>query len=213
LTQLLLETGANVTVIEIDKNMTDFLKRYLFFYHNLKIIHKDFLEVTPEELDAPITFIGNLPYNVSVKIIQKCIDMIDKIELMVFMFQKEVADRISSKPGSKTYSSLSVYCQYFFDIKKIKHFSGGNFWPKTKVFSTILKFTPKERYFKNLETEKQFLEFIEKAFKNKRKTIKNNFPNINLEEILIRLFNKPTIRAEELTLEDFIKLFETLYVR
>ncbi len=211
LTQLLLETGANVTVIEIDKNMVEFLNKYLFFYSNLKIINDDFLNVDLEQFESPITFIGNLPYNVSVKIVQKCVEIIDKIDLMVFMFQKEVADRISAQPGSKSYSSLSVYCQYYFDIKKIKHFSGGNFWPKTKVMSSILKFEPKKRYFEDKDKEKRFLNFIEKAFTNKRKTLKNNFNEIdNIENILTDYFNKPTIRAEEISLEDFIKLFEII---
>ena len=200
LTQLLLETGANVTVIEIDKNMVEFLNKYLFFYKNLKIINDDFLNIDLNRFEKPVTFIGNLPYNVSVKIVQKCVEIIDKIDLMVFMFQKEVADRISALPGSKTYSSLSVYCQYYFDIKKIKHFSGGNFWPKTKVMSSILKFKPKKRYFEDEDKEKRFLQFIEKAF---------NFNEINdIEKILTDYFNKPTIRAEEINLEAFIKLFE-----
>ncbi len=212
LTQLLLETGAKVTVVEIDENMVDFLKRYLFFYPNLKIINDDFLNINLDDLDSPITFIGNLPYNVSVKIVQKCIEAINKIDLMVFMFQKEVADRISACSGNKAYSSLSVYCQYFFDIKKIKHFSGGNFWPKTKVMSSILKFTPRKRFFSDAMKEKKFLEFVEKSFKNKRKTLKNNFKEIpNLEDILKEKFGKPTIRAEEMSLEDFIELFQTVY--
>lgn len=211
LTQELLETKAKVTSVEIDDELAVFLKRYLFFYPNFNIINSDFMKVEAESLGKNITFVGNLPYNVSVKIVQKCIENISDIKNMVFMFQKEVADRISTPHGNKTYSSLSVYCQYYFDIKKVKHFGGGNFWPKTKVVSAILKFTPKERHFSDVDTEKRFLRFIESAFQKKRKTLKNNLNSIpNIENVLEELFQKPSIRAEELSIENFIKLFERL---
>jgi 16S rRNA (adenine1518-N6/adenine1519-N6)-dimethyltransferase len=212
LTQELLETKAKVTSIEIDKELAEFLKRYLFFYPNFTIINEDFMNVNLNELGENITFVGNLPYNFSVKIVQKCIENIDNIKTMVFMFQKEVADRISTIHGNKTYSSLSVYTQYYFDIKKIKHFGGGNFWPKTKVTSSILKFTPKERYYKDQQVEQEFLKFVEKAFVKKRKTLKNNLNDYeNIEKVLDELFSKPSIRAEELSPDDFIKLFDKLY--
>lgn len=211
LTQELLDTNANVTSVEIDNELSSFLKRYLFFYPNFNIVNSDFLQVDTTSFGKEITYVGNLPYNVSVKIVQKCIENISNIRSMTFMFQKEVADRISSPHGNKTYSSLSVYCQYYFNIKKIKHFGGGNFWPKTKVVSAILQFTPKERHFLDVEKEKKFLTFIEKSFQKKRKTLKNNLDDYpNLESVLEDLFQKPTMRAEELSQENFIKLFEEL---
>lgn len=212
LTQKLLETGCPLTCVEIDPDLAEFLRRYLFFYPNFDLIHSDFMEVENTTFKENTTFVGNLPYNVSVKIVQKCIENIDNINSMVFMFQKEVADRISTIHGNKTYSSLSVYCQYYFDIKKIKHFGGGNFWPKTKVVSSILKFTPKDRYFNSWDIEQQFFKMVEKSFINKRKTLKNNLKDIeDIEDILTELFQKPTIRAEELSITDFIKLFERIY--
>ncbi|MGA1846111.1 16S rRNA (adenine(1518)-N(6)/adenine(1519)-N(6))-dimethyltransferase RsmA [Deferribacter abyssi] len=209
----LLQKNANVTVIEIDEQVCDFLDRYLYFYPNLKIINKDFLEIGRVELPyGNLKFVGNLPYNVSVKILEKCIEFIDDMCLMVFMFQKEVADRIISKPNSKTYSSLSIFCQYYFDIKKIRNVSGVNFWPNTKVTSTILKFRPIKRYFDNVSVEKDFFKFVMAAFKSKRKTLKNNLNFLNKEQknIIDEMLGEK-IRGEQLSLNDFIKLYEKLY--
>ena len=122
LTQLIAETKASVTALEIDTELMEFLNRYLFFYKNLTIINQDAANVDYNSLyeNKPVIIIGNLPYNVSVKIFEKAA-MRDNIKNMVFMFQKEVADRIIAKPNSKAYSSLSVFTNYIFDTKKKRH--------------------------------------------------------------------------------------------
>ncbi|KAA0259017.1 ribosomal RNA small subunit methyltransferase A [Deferribacter autotrophicus] len=211
----LLQKDINVTVVDIDEQVCDFLDRYLHFYKNLKIINKDFLAINRGELpDGKLKFVGNLPYNVSVKILEKCVEFIDDVDLMVFMFQKEVADRIISEPNSKTYSSLSVFCQYYFDIKRVRNISGSNFWPNTKVTSTILKFVPRKRFFDDVSVEKEFFKFVMAAFKSKRKTLKNNLSFLSKEQkdIIDELLGEK-IRGEQLSLDDFIRLFRRLYAR
>lgn len=213
LTQLFLETGANVKALEIDSELAEFLKRYLFFYQNLEIINGDALETDFSSFfpKMPVTFAGNLPYNLSVKIFERAALSDSNIKTMVFMFQKEVADRIAAKPNSKAYSSLSVFASYLFDIKKIRDIGGGNFWPNANVMSTVLKFTPKKNRLLSKEEELTFFSFLRKVFTQKRKTIKNNLRDINkIDDIILSTNLTLNSRAEELDVETFIKLFRKL---
>jgi len=213
LTFELLERNAKVLCVEIDRDLVDFLKRYLHIYGNFNIINKDFMQTNMEdfETDKKIKFVGNLPYNVSTKIVEHTVNFFDNIDCMVFMFQKEVADRIVSLPKHKTYSSLSVFCQYYFHISKVRHLSGKNFWPTTKVESTVLKFLPKDRYFKKESIERDFLKFVKTCFLLKRKTLKNNLKHIeHIENKIKDFFGSDNVRAEELDLNEFINFYEYL---
>ncbi|MGB9731277.1 MULTISPECIES: 16S rRNA (adenine(1518)-N(6)/adenine(1519)-N(6))-dimethyltransferase RsmA [Calditerrivibrio] len=208
LTVKILERGADLTAIEIDAVLVDFLKRYLYFYPNFKIIHSDFTKIDKSLLDGKYNLVGNLPYYVSVPILEKCTELIEYINTMTFMFQKEVADRIISTPSKKSYSSLSVFCQYFFDIKKILNISGGNFWPTTKVESTVLHFIPKKRQFD--VDEKDFLNLVKLSFSAKRKMLKNNLNSIIDTNLIDEFFGRNNVRAEELSVEDFINFYNFL---
>ncbi|ADR18682.1 16S rRNA (adenine(1518)-N(6)/adenine(1519)-N(6))-dimethyltransferase RsmA [Calditerrivibrio nitroreducens] len=208
LTVKILERGADLTAIEIDAVLVDFLKRYLHFYPNFKIIHSDFTKIDKSLLDGRYNVVGNLPYYVSVPILEKCTELIENINTMTFMFQKEVADRIISTPSKKSYSSLSVFCQYFFDIKKIFNISGGNFWPTTKVESTVLHFIPKKRQFDM--DEKDFLNLVKLSFSSKRKMLKNNLHSIIDTGLINEFFKRDNVRAEELSVEDFINFYNFL---
>jgi 16S rRNA (adenine1518-N6/adenine1519-N6)-dimethyltransferase len=210
LTHRLLEAGAKVTAVDIDGELVSFLKRYLHIYKGFNVIHCDFLEFDPALLgEGNIKIIGNLPYNVSVDITAKCTEMIDGTDLMIFMYQKEVADRIAAKPYSKAYSSITVMTDYFYEKKKLKDISGGHFWPNTKVYSSILKFTPARR--ERVENEADFLAFLRKCFTQKRKTLRNNIIFVGSpEEMIEKAGLKPSVRAEEMSLEDFIRLYRII---
>lgn len=213
LTHAMLEKGLKVTAVEIDNELAEFLPRYLFIYKGFKIIHSDFMKITADQLpEGRFAFAGNLPYNVSVDIMMHCIKFFDHIEKMTFMFQKEVADRINAKPNSKEYTSLSVITSYFFDIKKLKDISGGQFWPNTKVRSTVLEFYPKERALEP-DREKRFLEMVKKSFVLKRKTLHNNLKSYpDHEAAMERAGLASNIRGEQMTLDDFLRLFGELDV-
>ncbi|MDY6820665.1 MAG: 16S rRNA (adenine(1518)-N(6)/adenine(1519)-N(6))-dimethyltransferase RsmA [Deferribacterota bacterium] len=208
LTQFLLERGLNVTAIEIDNKLCDFLQRYLFYYPNLKILNQDFLDFNLDKDEAII--VGNLPYNTAARMFLYSINFVSNIRCMILMFQKEVAERIISMPNSKKYSYISVITRYYFDVEKIANISGKNFWPSTEVNSTILKFFPKNRIFNDMEKERDFFNFLKIAFKMKRKTLKNNLRSYTNSELVIDKFFKKDVRAEELDLEDFIKLYNSL---
>ena len=129
LTEALAKYTQKLTAVEIDDNAAEFLAaNRAEFFPQLEIIHADVLTVDIASLyDSPVTVIGNLPYNLSVRIVDHCTKYVAGIRKMVFMFQKEVAARINAKPGSKDYSSLSVFCGYHYEIEKIRDISGGNF--------------------------------------------------------------------------------------
>ncbi len=213
LTQLFADTGAEVRAVEIDSELAEFLNRYLFFYKNLQIINHDALTVDFNSIfdNKEVIFVGNLPYNVSVKLFERAA-FANNAKCLVFMFQKEVADRLAAKPNSKTYSSLSVFTSYMFDVKKVRDIGGGNFWPNAGVMSTVLKFIPKQVKLLSKDEEQPFFEFTRLAFKQKRKTLRNNLKSIdNIEEIIKSTGFKDSIRAEELSVEDFIKLYKAIY--
>ena len=213
LTHAMLEKGVDVTAIEIDEDLANFLPRYLFIYKGFKVIHSDFLKITEDQLpEGKIALAGNLPYNLSVDILMYCIKFIDKIEKLTFMFQKEVADRINANMNTKEYSSLSVITSYFFEKKKLKDISGGQFWPNTKVRSTVLEFYPKERAL-DPENEKKFLDFVRKSFMLKRKTLHNNLKSyIGHEEAMERAGLASNIRGEQMSVDDFLRLYGELNV-
>lgn len=213
LTQLIAETKANTIALEIDLELIEFLQRYLFFYKNVEIRNQDASTVDYNSLFSgePVVIIGNLPYNLSVKILEKAA-MRENIKNMVFMFQKEVADRIIAKPNSKAYTSLSVFISYLFNTSKIKDISGANFWPNANVMSTVLKFVPNNNKCYSGEKEQSFFKFLKMAFRQKRKTLKNNLQEIdNISQLLTQAGLSITARAEELSLEKFKELFEIVY--
>lgn len=210
LTEALAKRTNFITAIELDDTAAEFLhnNKSEFFPH-LEIIHSDVTKVALNEIyEKPVTVVGNLPYNLSVKIVGHCTNYIDSIRLMVFMFQKEVAQRIAAQPGNKDYSSLSVFCGYHYEIKKIRDIGGGNFWPNANVMSTVLTFAPKTSRKLQGEEEQRFLSFIYSAFRQKRKTLKNNLKNIQkLDDALNHLNISQSVRAEQLSIDEFIEVF------
>ncbi|WP_022849929.1 16S rRNA (adenine(1518)-N(6)/adenine(1519)-N(6))-dimethyltransferase RsmA [Limisalsivibrio acetivorans] len=212
LTHRFLERGASVQAVEIDGDLASFLKRYLHIYPGFSVINEDFLKADLSLIEGEDLIIaGNLPYNVSVDITVRCTDLHSRTKSMVFMYQKEVADRINAKPKTRNYSSITVLTDYYYTKKKVRDISGGQFWPNTKVTSTILLFTPRERQLEDSETEQRFLTFVRTCFQKKRKTLRNNMAaHGNASELIRRAGFKESIRAEEMELEDFIKLFRII---
>jgi len=212
LTEKMLSRGSRLCAIEIDTDLAEFLPRYLFIYPDFSLVNKDFMKITDEDLPfEKFVFVGNLPYNISVDILMHCANFINRVDKLVFMFQKEVADRINAKPKTKAYSSVSVISSYFYEIKKVRDISGGNFWPNTKVYSSVLSFTPKERFYKDREKEKDFVKFINRCFIMKRKTLKNNLKHIEgIEDIISSLGLKESVRAEEIEADFFVNIYEAI---
>ena len=131
---------------------------------------------------------------------------------MVLMVQKEVGDRFTSKEGSKEYSSITVYLNYYFDLKKEFIVTKNAFYPRPNVDSMIISLSKKKEYIKP-HNEEQFLKLVRDSFQFKRKTLKNNLREYNWESIKSYLDEngiKETVRAEELKLSDYIKISDIL---
>ncbi len=214
LTKRLIEK-CNVIAYEIDKELEPFLSKYK--QDNLKIIWDDFLKRDIYEDLKDLKYqklyvIANIPYYITTPIITKLIDDRLAIEEIIVMVQKEVADRFSSKPASKDYSSITVYLNYYFEIKKLFDVDKKYFYPVPKVDSSVISLLVKKKrpYVKN---EEKFLKLIRDSFMYKRKTLRNNLKSYDLDKIhnVLSKYNMDlSIRAESLPLEIFIEIANIL---
>ena len=213
LTKHLIEKKSDVICFEIDERLKPILGQIKS--DKLKIEFSDFLKINinsyiNKEYDK-IFFVGNLPYYITTAIINKILDETNPYEIII-MIQKEVAQRFMAKPCTKQYNSLSVFLQYNFDISKVCDVSKTCFEPVPKVDSMVIKMHKKNDR-KIVDNEELFYRIIQDAFKQKRKNLKNNLFNYNLEliEKVLKSYNKSlSSRAEELTIEEFIDISNTI---
>ena len=212
LTGVLLEKNPkNILLVEKDiafkKVLLDLKNQYPKI--NTQIIFEDFLKLDLEKLrffkKNKIKFISNLPYYISTQILLKILPFEKNIFEAVFMFQKEVAERLLAKPDNKNYSKLSVIAQYSCDITKIFSLNSSIFYPKPDVDSCLLRFLPK----RNIKKEVFFTikKITKLAFEKRRKTIKNSLSSIkDINEVLKTLKINPQSRAENISVEQYVKL-------
>lgn len=212
LTKKLKEKKANILAFEIDKRLEAQLKNITD--DKTKIVYEDFLRIEINEVIKKykfnnLYFVGNLPYYITTPIINKITKSKLNLKQMVFMVQKEVGERFTASPKTKAYSSITVFLNYNYEIQKLMIVSKECFIPKPKVDSVVLKFT-KRNYHVRPKNEAFFEEIVKESFKYKRKTLKNNLKNYNIEKMFKDLNLKDSIRAEELTIEEFIKISDYL---
>ena len=170
----------------------------------------------PKRLENPeykkLYVVANLPYYITTPIIIKFIEDEISIDKLVVMVQKEVGERFKATPNTKEYNSLSIYLNYYFDVKKILDVSKNVFIPKPNVDSIVVEFTKKELLYE-LKDKKVFFKLVRDSFTQKRKTIKNNLKNYNLnkvEEILKKYNYNLSVRAEQLPIEIFVAIANNL---
>ena len=210
LTYYLSEKAKNVLGYEIDESLKDIISSQLEGKDNVEIVYQDFLKSNPiEDIKKydykKIYVVANLPYYITTPIIIKLIEDKIPVEKIVVMVQKEVGDRFNAKPNSKEYNSLTIFLNYYFDIKKLMDVSRNCFVPKPNVDSAIIEFKRHNKY--SLNNEEIFFKLVRNSFKFKRKNLKNNLKEYNLdkiEEALMKLNKDLTVRAESLTIYDFI---------
>ncbi|HEX5026414.1 MAG TPA: 16S rRNA (adenine(1518)-N(6)/adenine(1519)-N(6))-dimethyltransferase RsmA, partial [Agriterribacter sp.] len=156
--------------IELDEEKIHFLETT---YPEIKgkIIHQSILD-TAQPFEGKFTVIGNFPYNISSQIIFKILDWRNDVETMVGMFQKEVAQRIASKPGSKIYGIPSVLVQAFFEVEYLFEVHEQCFTPPPKVKSAVIRLTPKTVPL-HIDNEGKFFLLVKTAFNQRRKTLRN----------------------------------------
>ncbi len=217
LTYKLAKQAGKVVCYEIDETLKEILNENLKEFNNVDINFKDFLKAdVNEDLKKynykKIYVVANLPYYITTPIITKIIE--DKIDVskIVIMVQKEVGNRFKAIPGSKEYNSLSIYLGYYFNVKKLMDISRNIFIPKPNVDSIIVEFTPKENQ-KEVKNEQLFFKLVKDSFKQKRKTLRNNLKEYNLEiiEDELKKYNYDlSVRAEMLSIDIFINIANRL---
>ena len=188
--------------IEIDEEKVAYLKRT---YPELtdSIIMQDILQAAIP-FDAAFTVIGNFPYNISSPILFKVLEWEPQVTEVIGMFQKEVALRIASGPGSKVYGILSVLMQAFFKVEYLFDVNENCFTPPPKVKSGVLRFTNLHNPF-GITDKRRFIILVKAGFNQRRKTLRNALKSILPAEALTdKLMDK---RAEQLSVADFVYLY------
>ncbi|MGV3460739.1 MAG: 16S rRNA (adenine(1518)-N(6)/adenine(1519)-N(6))-dimethyltransferase RsmA [Flavobacterium sp.] len=205
LTKYLLEKVVETYVIEIDTESVEYLNAHYPKLHG-KILSEDFLryDISKTFSKEPFAIIGNFPYNISTQIVFRTLELREQIPEFSGMFQKEVAERICEKKGSKTYGILSVLVQAFYDAEYLFTVSEHVFNPPPKVKSGVLRLRRKENF--HLEcSERLFFNVVKTAFNQRRKTLRNSLKTFNLPDNL-REDSIFDLRPEQLSTEDFIEL-------
>ena len=207
LSQFLIKTGREVKAVELDTESVEFLKKV---FPHLDVVEGDFLRMNLDELfPGEFTLIGNYPYNISSQIFFKVLDYREKIPVVAGMLQKEVAERICSKPGSKVYGILSVLLQAWYDCEYLFDVPPGVFSPPPKVTSGVIRLTRNSRKELGCD-EKLFKNIVKTSFGQRRKTLRNSLAGIIppgsplLQDPILAL------RPERLSVEDFIRLTKSL---
>ena len=212
LTTAIMDTNPKkIFAIEKDKKLSFELKRKFKENKNIKIINNDVLNIIDKKISKKnIVVFGNLPYNLSTKILASLI-LLEKwppwYEILILMFQKEVADRIIAKNNTKNFGRLSVLANWRLDIEKHFDISKNCFYPKPKVNSTLLSFKPKNNKF-YLKNPKHLEKVTRILFSNKRKMINKNFKKLFGKKIFLTKnididLNK---RPEEINVETYYKI-------
>ncbi len=222
LTEELSLRAKKVVAIEIDRGLLPILDNTLKNYSNIEIVQGDVLEVDlkriiEEKFDTgDIKVVANLPYYITTPIIGRLIEEELEFHSIIVMVQKEVADRIIATPGSKDFSSLSVFVQYYTEPEIILKVPKTVFMPRPKVDSAVLKLKLKKEKI-DLENRELFFKVVKAAFSQRRKTLVNSLNSKELgvdkkeiREILKKTNIDPKKRAEDLSVEDFAKISSNL---
>jgi len=202
LTKYLLQlNNIDFKTVELDDEKVNYL---LSLYPQIegKIIHRSFLDME-KPFDEKFTVVGNFPYNISSQILFKLLDWKENVECMIGMFQKEVAQRVVAKEGSKVYGVISVLVQAFFKTEYLFEVQENSFQPPPKVKSAVIRLVPANEKLE-MKTEKEFFLLVKTAFNQRRKTLRNAVKELfEKNELTDNLFDK---RAEQLTVKQFAEL-------
>jgi 16S rRNA (adenine1518-N6/adenine1519-N6)-dimethyltransferase len=206
LTKYLLQLkDINFKAIEVDTEKVEYL---CATYPEIvgKIINEDILKTT-KPFDGAMTLIGNFPYNISSQILFRILEWEPDITEVIGMFQKEVGERIASKPGSKVYGILSVLMQAYFETEYLFEVHENCFEPPPKVKSCVLRFKNSGNPYR-IDDKRKFIGFVKLAFNQRRKTLRNALKSM----LPAHAMSLPILqqRAEQLSVQDFAALFFTI---
>lgn len=212
MTREILARGANVSALEIDRGFCEALEELFAGQTGFSLIRGDALRLfgkAPLNDASGVYLFGNLPYNIAAKLLGCCMERGLYFPRVVVTVQKEVAARIAAKPGGADYSSLSVLTSYFYNVKPLSVLKGESFYPVPRVDSQALRLDLKPGV---KAPPAAFRTLIRALFASRRKTVRNNLaallqtPPAEAEELLLRAGISPSLRAERLAPEDFLRL-------
>ncbi len=222
LTEKLVESGANVIAIELDRDLIPILREQFGKHDNFQIIERDALRIDFNNLvsndNKSVKLVANLPYYISTAILQKLIEQRKTFSEMVLMFQREVVDRITADIGSKERGFLTVLVEAYLQTEKLFDVPPNAFRPVPKVWSSVVRLITKPESEIQIKDEKLFRELVSLGFMQKRKTIQNNLKNANVElneginrkggltEVLKKSGIESNRRAESLTISEWKKM-------
>lgn len=210
LTEPVAEQIEHLTVIELDRDLAERLRRHPFLHQKLTVIEQDVMRFDFQQLaqqsDKPLRIFGNLPYNISTPLMFHLFQYHDVIQDMHFMLQKEVVNRLCAGPNSKAYGRLTIMAQYFCQVIPVLEVPPSAFKPAPKVDSAVVRLVPhkvlpypvKDLYWLN--------RVCTQAFNQRRKTLRNSLMDLFTAEQLVELEIKLTDRAENLTIADYARL-------
>jgi 16S rRNA (adenine1518-N6/adenine1519-N6)-dimethyltransferase len=239
LTSLLAKRARRLIAVELDRVLAAQLRLRFGMFSNVEIIEADILSIDFDSLfgpkpglrrpgiefkTEPVKVVGNLPYYITSDILLRLFDYAKYFETIVILVQREVADRIAAKPGTRDYGLLSATAQLYARVEKLFTLPPGAFAPPPKVHSTALRLTiePRQKelgldgegHAGNGKTKASFIDFLKLAFGQKRKTLwnnlKSNYPESRLRTAMTQARVKPAARAETLSLEQSAALFRAL---
>ncbi len=215
-TRQLAEAGLEVLAVEIDYRAMGVLRQTVGEFEKVTVVHDDFLKVDLPKLLSGKRWVvvGNLPYYITSPIIEILLENHTFFHAMYFLLQIEVVDRLSSPPGSKVYSSLSVFAQTFAHVNKLMKVSGESFMPPPRVDSAIVEFIMHEKPVADDDIRELFFKIVRASFGQRRKTILNSLnasavidvEKTVVENMLIDAGIQPIHRAETVGIEQFLKL-------
>ena len=213
LTHLITTKAKKVIAVETDTKLLDISKNLLSAYNNIEFINEDILKTS---FNIPETYkaIGNIPYYITTPVILFLLDLIPMPALFVLMIQKEVAQRLTAKPGSKAYGSLSIFVQYRCRVEIVKYIKKTTFYPQPDVDSALVKFTLLDEPPVKVKNERLFFDIIQAGFMYRRKMLINaisRYSNLGiareeLEKVFKHLRLSQSVRAESLSMSELADL-------
>lgn len=217
LTKELGKVAKQVICYEIDDSLEEILDNELLNFSNVRIIYDDFLkrDIKHDLMDYSyqhLYVVANLPYYITTPIITRLVEQNIDVEKIVVMIQKEVADRFCARPGTREYGSITVFLNYYFDLKKEFLVSRNLFIPKPNVDSIVISLTKKKELL-TLQNPDLFFQLVRDSFRFKRKTLRNNLKGYDLEkieEVLKQYHFDLNVRAEDLSMEIFVSISNQL---
>ncbi len=213
LTEYLISGAGRVTAVEVDDQFFDIIEEKFGKNREFRLIKDDILKTDLKQLILPgrkSIIAGNLPYNITSQIIFYLLDHLQNISRMVFLVQKEIAERITAPVRNKNRSILSVICQYHFEPKILFPVSRNCFYPAPNVDSAVIFLSVKQE--SNNEFAKRFRSVVKSSFGKRRKTLRNNLKSAGIEPDNIQSEFNMSRRPEELSVLDFEELTSLLDV-